>query len=555
MRGRFDAVGCAVLALASAAGLAACGKGKLGDGAGGVGMVSGIGGVNGTATGSAFDGGARDATAGLGGAFDGGPAGSGGGGPGGGGGFMGTGGAGMLGRGGFGGAVGSGGTMGRLDCYNPPGPACGTLCGNGVVDTCMRQVALSCPTLTFAEDCDGAAFGLDDCAMRGYASGTLLCSADCRFAGQACSPCVTTDPTISFCGQSPIPTTRVGAFALGATDSEVAVASIEYDGQGASYLYFARLSASLALQTFTSLDGNSGPAYFNSLTGTAVAPLPSGWVVAACDVPEIYVHAVDALGQDSGRVVVSASTDNLDWCVWPAPVLAARPGGGPLMLWLTPNGLKSAVIAADGRAARAPKTLIDGDTVLTWESFSAAWVGDAWYVVAPITQAGPNNALLLRLMRVEIDGSATVVADLPTGDYQDWVLMATGGTDLRLTYVGVPPDAANRYEVASLWRRVGPAGALSSPAVEIGPFPEHYGLAPAVAFGDDTVVLVGGDEGKLGVVRVASDGRIVTPLRDVVTGPFTEVALYDMVRRGPDVVAGWISRYADGPISLVRVTP
>jgi hypothetical protein len=225
------------------------------------------------------------------------------------------------------------------------------------------------------------------------------------------------------------------------------------------------------------------------------------------------------------------------------------------MLWLTPNGLKSAVIASDGLAAGAPRTLIDGDIVLTWESFSAAWLGDAWYVVAPIAQAGPNGALLLRLLRVEIDGSATVVGDLPTGDYQDQVLMATGGTDLRLTYVGIPPGAPNRYEVASLWRRVGPAGELSSPAVEIGPYPDRYGLAPAVAFGDDTVALVGGDAGKLGVVRVASDGRIVTPLRDVVSDPSTYGAIYDMVRRGPDVVAGWISRYADAPISLVRLTP
>src|SRR5204862_6762351 len=120
-----------------------------------------------------------------------------------------------------------------------------------------------------------------------------------------------------------------------ATDSEVAVAAVAYDGQGASYLRFARRSPSLTLMTFMSLDGNSGPSYFNSLTGTAVAPLPSGWVVAACDVPEIYVHAVDAQGQDGGRVVVSASTANLDSCVWPPPILAARPGEGPLMLWLT----------------------------------------------------------------------------------------------------------------------------------------------------------------------------------------------------------------------------
>ena len=44
-------------------------------------------------------------------------------------------------------------------------------------------------------------------------------------------------------------------------------------------------------------------------------------------------------------------------------------------------------------------------------------------------------------------------------------------------------------------------------------------------------------------------------MRDVVSTPFTYGGIYDMVRRGPDVVAGWISRYADAPISLVRLTP
>src|SRR5204863_1520792 len=92
--------------------------------------------------------------------------------------------AGIVGRGGVGGVAGMRGRGGAgpgPECYTSPVPLCGTLCGNGVIDTCMRQVALSCPTLMFSEECDGADFGPDNCVNRGYASGTLLCNADCQY--------------------------------------------------------------------------------------------------------------------------------------------------------------------------------------------------------------------------------------------------------------------------------------------------------------------------------------------------------------------------------------
>ena len=40
---------------------------------------------------------------------------------------------------------------------------------------------------------------------------------------------------------------------------------------------------------------------------------------------------------------------------------------------------------------------------------------------------------------------------------------------------------------------------------------------------------------------------------DIAKTPTNDLNVYDMVRRGPDVVVGWLGR--DGALSLARLTP
>ena len=59
-------------------------------------------------------------------------------------------------------------------------------------------------------------------------------------------------------------------------------------------------------------------------------------------------------------------------------------------------------------------------------------------------------------------------------------------------------------------RRIGSKGELLSSPTTLGRFPTYFGRAPAVAFGDDTVVLLNGNEQELlTIVRVDVDGKIV----------------------------------------------
>jgi hypothetical protein len=116
----------------------------------------------------------------------------------GGGGAAGTGGDGVAGTGGTSGAGGNGGGAGAAGsgsagtwgvvCTIPPQLAnCGTLCGNGVRDTCYVPLPPDCNSASFTEVCDEADLGGATCASRGLGSGTLRCSNDCSFDTSGCS--------------------------------------------------------------------------------------------------------------------------------------------------------------------------------------------------------------------------------------------------------------------------------------------------------------------------------------------------------------------------------
>jgi hypothetical protein len=74
--------------------------------------------------------------------------------------------------------------------------------------------------------------------------------------------------------------------------------------------------------------------------------------------------------------------------------------------------------------------------------------------------------------------------------------------------------------------------------------------------GDDTVALVlDAPQNALAVVRLGLDGQIVTPMRDIIKGPIGGMG--DMVRRGPELVIGWIvySYNGDTHLHLARLAP
>jgi len=556
---------CLAVPFAIAGGQAGCGSGTLGGNggsppttgfAGGIIVGSGEAGAGGPGNGGPGTGGSI--TIGTGGfAGDIAPPQGGRGGAAGVGGFTaGTGGrgrAGSIGTGGFGGEFGPGGTSGFCTYTTPDPPVCGSArCGNGAVDSCPLLAQPGCQVLVISEDCDGGDFGSDSCAARGYPSGSLVCNADCTTDAR-CSPCAPGPSTIR-CGAVSVSPPNAVQFGLAATDTEVAYAAVTQTGDNVSTLWFTRLSRDLDATSVTVVDDTSqaGSLYGQSLYWAAAAPLPSGWVAAVCADREIYIHTFDANGQDAGRVRVASFGTN-DFCI-ANPVLAASPGGQVVLAWPSYAGGSAAVIAADGRSVTTPQAISTSDQ-LTYDGLTAAWIGDAFYVGVPIYPHGPVDTSIedLRIIRVTTDGQVSTFGDDFSGFYGG-ATFAAGAGDFRVVYLGVPPGGDPGYDIGVIWQRIAPDHTELMP-VTLGMSPDYGARSPAVAFGDDTVVLVSGGQQRLALARVALDGTVLTPTHDILVSPNYEFNAWDMVRRGPDVIVGWVNWDSTQPIGLARLTP
>jgi hypothetical protein len=357
------------------------------------------------------------------------------------------------------------------------------------------------------------------------------------------------------CGPAPIDAARVKSFALGATDSEVAVALIQENDQGDTWLSFSRLSPHLELVGSVALDDTRqpGPVLRGALVGTAVASLPSGWVVAVCGLPHIFIAALDPTGAPTGRTVVAQASESSGACISGIPVLAAQPGGGALLSWETSDGIAISMIAADGLSASAPQFIIDATGFA--DIPAAAWIGDAFYVVAAVGASTGGNARALRIVRVAPDGTATTVGDILAGEARDAPGIAVGADDLRVGFKGIRPGGTASTDSGVFWQQLALTGDALTPVVMLGASTDYWGRPAAIAFGGDTVILIGGPTGRLGLIRVASDGEIVTPVSSFLAAPSTPVGTYDLVRIGAEVVAGWTPPYGTGRLGLARLTP
>jgi hypothetical protein len=456
--------------------------------------------------------------------------------------------------GGFSGSMGPGsGGSGFVTCDVPP-PVCGTLCGNGQRDACLRALSLGCPPQAWAEECDGTDFG-DSCAARGYASGKLVCRSDCTIDASGCSDCASVGVPIIRCGAAPIPVTDLTGFALGATDTEVGLATVSNSNTGGMTLQFGRLTPGLDLAAGwdvveeTSPPGPQGPIRIYAI---AVAPLPSDWIVAACGDPQVFFHTFDASGREFARTVVDIVSDPFDACLSGSLTLAPRPGAGPLLLWRSGSDVMASLIADNGLSASMP-TAIVGPANYYSDVVSAVWVRDTFYAAATLQRSAGDYRGLIRLVRLPPGGTQTSSDILTDENVYSAPALASGAGDLTVVYNGVPPGGVDGQDYAVLWRRLGPSGeALSYPAV-VGVSPYLYGSSRSVAFTADTLVAINGSyiNGLITLVHLASDGQTVAPVYNIARSPYYYLGSFAMVRRGSDVVVGWLRE----GLSLARVTP
>jgi hypothetical protein len=346
--------------------------------------------------------------------------------------------------------------------------------------------------------------------------------------------------------------------AIAATDSQIGLAWLERYDSSALRLRFAWFGPDLTRIASTVI---SDPNIFTigGPQSITLAPLASGWVIGGYDGrQDFFVHAIDASGVDLGRSVAGTSSG---YDITEPPVLVSRPTGGPLFAWQQAGVVHTALVADDGRSVGPVKDVYGMDPSTASATLeSAAFAGDAFYLL--MLRPDAQGAAHYPLVRVEADGTPGAVSDALPGVAFGFTLgpigspvLVAGAADVRVLF-----GATGALPAGSYLRRAGATGASAPTLVSA----DYAYPVSAVAFGDDTVALVGtsGADGnpRLALARLGPDGGILTAAHEVFTGPGvaagpgTVWTAKGFARRGPEVVAAPLRDHL-GELALARLLP
>jgi hypothetical protein len=454
------------------------------------------------------------------------------------------------------GAGGSGGAAqacGGRTTANPP--VCGAaLCGNGTRDTCAGGGGIGGYSTGgggvggggyageggygpshYTEECDGTDLPQTDCRTFGYASGTVGCSANCTYDLSGCEECGASQPSVRFCGRLSIAAFDPGSLALAATDAEIGLAWAGTDAAGVMGLHFTRLSPDLAVLSSASVQSDSE---FYGWGEVSVAPLPSGWVIAASGRDSLTLYPIAADGHLVGKTMVPTPRSPLK------PLLAARPGAGPVLVWIvdyTNSGLRAAVVADDGLSIATPIVLpLDGEP--NEHEVDAAFVAGAVHVVAPVDL---GTVRPLRIVRILPDGSGASLVGGPSGRFLRLPAFVAGAANLDMVF-------QDGDTTTLTWQRYdGTGSAIAS--VDLGSF-ALLDYVASVASGDAAAVLVP-ERGEPKLTLMEVQGASLRPGFTVAyANPFEP----RLARRGAELIAAWVGwggGCASSRISIARLTP
>jgi hypothetical protein len=370
-----------------------------------------------------------------------------------------------------------------------------------------------CQTVT--ESCDGTNLGASTCATLGFSGGTLACNAGCTFDTSGCNHCGS-DSHVVACSNV-AGATDSSSLALAASDTAVAVAWVA-GPQAQGGLHVSILAADLSV---TAQVGCLGA---DDVQAVAIAATPSGWIVAAQTAAGVALYPLRADGTPVGsaNVVAGAAT----------PILAQRPGGGPLLVWVTKQSNAFAALLDEGAGVGTAVPLFGGGSITEPQYGSAVYVGDG-FLVALRTNNGASVAHL------SLDG--TLGASHSVGADTEYPQLAWTGSEARVTFGSFGGTAA-----VDLVRLDATGAAIGAPVV-VGSTPQYYDPAPVVSVRGDSVVLLPGYTGGTAVAshvdvgRFGSDGQAVYPAYVLGLGGTDRITQYRLAVRGSDVVAAWIS--------------
>jgi hypothetical protein len=462
---------------------------------------------------------------------------------------------GIAGRGGRAGAPGAGGTSGQAgrfggtggsqECIAPPSCIEG-LCGNGVRDTCTAPSGPgTCPTYSFAEDCDGTDFGGKTCADMGFGSGTLACSASCGFDTKGCMNCLAGTPPVARCNA--VPVAPYSYLSLAATDTATAIAWLDQPtGGGDAEIGFTLLTSNLDLITTAHIadQGIATAAVYGMPTAVEIAALPSGWLLAASTGTSISLYTLD----DTGNVVAYNGLDAMSSNGWAnPPFLVSQPNGGPLVIWQVTDTY-AAIVSADGLSVSTPITI-----PAVYYQGVGPWLEDVEFAAGGFQVVMGQDCNLgtgcIQILSLASDGTVAGSFQAPGVTAPGGARLVSGASDLELLYqtncVGTTTDSCLK------WQRLSSTGtALSSPVVvdssgTITLPPSAVALGTDTYFGTDSVYY------SSALVHLASTGSLAGNPSPLARGGTADTLI---ARQGSNFVAAWVDWYT-ALIEVAVVTP
>jgi len=239
-------------------------------------------------------------------------------------------------------------------------------------------------------------------------------------------------------------------------------------------------------------------------------------------------------------------------------VFAPRADGGPLMVWQVGATMKSAILANDGRSFTTPQQLpFDGVGRLV--GTTAAYVGGAFYVIAPTADPGNPMVPPLGMVRIDSDGAVGTAVDvLPNSGARNLALVS-GADDLRVVYIGYVVGGGGT-DTTTYFQKIDATGAPASAPVVLA---DSLDPAGAFGYGTETVSVLSSHPAagtspsalRLDGIRIGGTGQIATPQFPMMSAPSGlagHLTEQNVARVGSDIVALW---YTTSGIRLARVTP
>jgi hypothetical protein len=336
-------------------------------------------------------------------------------------------------------------------------------------------------------------------------------------------------------------TRGVGRFSMASRGDSLAIAWLANDGgplEGAPGFYVASLSTTLAVER-QNIIGVRGA------SAIAIAENPTG-----------YVAAVQVADGASSTLVVLPLTPGLAPCRPPvripgawSPLLASRPGGAPLLVYVESSGEVVASLLDPEGNPLFRSSLYSGAVEPSFGS--AVFTGDAFLVAHRINEG-------VTVARVELDGRVGE-RRAPYGSSTEYPWLSWDGHLATLIYTEFGNVTGVRLA------RLGPDGAPVERSIVLGAAPEHYNPSSSVATPEGAVIALAGHTGitdqsdAIDVATVDGQGALVRPACRLFGATPAGIASGARASRfGTGVAVAWIDGEPlrpDAGLTVVRLAP